>query len=62
VTSDGASTVGFFRGAALRPLPPVESKQKDVRYLHIHEKEKLDEELVASWIRQASKLPGMDCF
>jgi hypothetical protein len=50
--------VAFFRGASLRPLPPVESKQKDVRYLHIHEDDRLDEEQVASWIRQASELPG----
>ncbi len=54
--------VAFFRGASLRPLPPVESKQKDVRYFHIHEDEPLDEKLVASWIRQASKLPGENCF
>ena len=50
--------VAFFRGASLRPVPPGESKQKDVRYLHIHEDDQLDEELVASWIRQASELPG----
>jgi hypothetical protein len=54
--------VAFFRGASLRPLPPVESKQKDVRYFHIHEDDRLDEELVASWIRQASELPGENCF
>ena len=29
--------VAFFRGASLRPMPPGESKQKDVRYLDIHE-------------------------
>ena len=29
--------VVFFRGTSLVPLPPVESKQKDTRYLHIHE-------------------------
>ena len=50
--------VAFFLGTSLRPLPPGESKQKDVRYLDIHEDDPLDEELVASWIRQASKLPG----
>ena len=54
--------VAFFRGASLRPLPPVESRQKDVRYFHIHEDEPLDEELVASWIRQASELPGENLF
>ena len=48
----------FFRGASLRPVPPGDSKQKNVRYLDIHEHDKLDEKQVASWIRQASKLPG----
>jgi hypothetical protein len=50
--------VAFFRGASLRPVPPVESKDKYTRYFHIHEDDQLDEELVASWIRQASELPG----
>ena len=50
--------LAFFRGTSLRPLPPGESKQKEVRYLDIHEDDQLDEELVASWIRQASGLPG----
>jgi hypothetical protein len=50
--------VAFFRGTSLRPLPPVESKDPDARYFHIHEDDQLDEELVASWIRQASELPG----
>jgi hypothetical protein len=50
--------VAFFRGASLRPLPPGESKNKDARYLDIHENDQLDQELVASWIRQASELPG----
>src|SRR4051812_1451797 len=50
--------VAFFSGASLRPLPPVESTQKKVRYFHIHEDDAIDEKLVASWIRQASELPG----
>ncbi len=54
--------VAFYSGTSLRPLPPVESKQKDVRYFHIHEGDPLDEKLVASWIRQASALPGTRCF
>jgi hypothetical protein len=54
--------VAFFRGAQLEPVPPVASKQKDVRYFHIHEGDRLDEELVASWIRQAAELPGENCF
>ena len=50
--------VAFFRGSSLQPLPPGESKDKDVRYLDIHEGDQLDDDLVASWIRQASELPG----
>lgn len=50
--------IAFFRGSSLRPVPPGESKNKDTRYLDIHEDDQIDEELVASWIRQASELPG----
>ena len=50
--------VSFFYGASLTPMPPGESKQKDVRYLDIHETTQIDEQLLAEWIRQASELPG----
>jgi hypothetical protein len=50
--------VSFFRGAALIPMPPGTSKQKDVRYFDIYEDTSLDERLWAEWIRQASELPG----
>ncbi|MDR6533615.1 hypothetical protein J2800_004381 [Caulobacter rhizosphaerae] len=50
--------VAFFRGAALDPQPPVASKQKDVRYLHIHEDDPIDEAQFTDWVRQASQLPG----
>jgi hypothetical protein len=52
--------VAFFRGTSLRPVPPGESKIQDVRYLDVHEDDRLDEELVASWIRQAASIPGWD--
>src|ERR671912_141164 len=45
--------VAFFRGASLRPLPPVDSKQKDVRYFHIHDDDPLDEAQFADWVKQA---------
>jgi hypothetical protein len=51
--------VAFFRGASLRPLPPGESKQKDVRHLDIHEDEPIDEVQFASWVKQARQLPGI---
>ena len=50
--------VTFFRGAALRPPPPVASKHADVRYFHIHEHDELDEAQLADWVEQASELPG----
>lgn len=53
--------VAFFRGAALRPLPPGTSKQKDVRYLDIRENEPLDEAQFAAWVKQASQSPARKC-
>jgi hypothetical protein len=50
--------LAFFRGAALRPLPPGASKQKEVRYLDIREEDEIDEKQLAAWVKQASKLPG----
>jgi hypothetical protein len=49
--------VTFFRGAALRPVPPGASKHKDVRYLDIHEGD-LDEAQLSRWVKQAAALPG----
>lgn len=49
--------VAFFRGASLRPIPPGESKQKEVRYLNIREEDELDEAQFARWVKQASQLP-----
>ena len=50
--------VAFFRGTSLRPVPPGESKHKEVRYLDIHEDDEFDEAQFAAWVKQASKLPG----
>jgi hypothetical protein len=50
--------VTFFRGRSLRPVPPGESRQKEVRYLDIHEDDALDEAQFAAWVKQASQLPG----
>ena len=50
--------VAFFRGSSLRPPPPGESKQKEVRYLDIRENDALDEAQFKKWAKQASKLPG----
>jgi hypothetical protein len=52
--------VAFFRGASLRPALPGESKQKETRYLDIHEDDKLDEKQLTRWIKQAASIPGWD--
>jgi hypothetical protein len=49
--------VAFFRGASLTPPPPVASKDKNVRYLHIEEGG-FDEAQFARWVKQAAALPG----
>jgi hypothetical protein len=50
--------VAFFRGALLNPVPPGESKHRQVRYLDIREDDELDEAQFAAWVKQASQLPG----
>ena len=50
--------VAFFKGTSLRPVPPKESKHKEVRYVDIREKDELDEAQLAEWVRQAAALPG----
>jgi hypothetical protein len=50
--------VAFFQGAALRPIPPGASKNKDTRYIDIREGDALDETQMANWVKQAAALPG----
>lgn len=50
--------VAFFRGTALRPIPPGASKDPNARYLDIHEHDGLDEAQFTAWVRQATALPG----
>lgn len=50
--------VTFHNGTSLNPQPPVGSKVANVRYLHVSEKEPLDEGQFAAWVKAASKLPG----
>lgn len=50
--------VSFMMGAHLDPQPPVASKQKDVRYYHVHEGEAIDAKRFMSWVKQAAEMPG----
>lgn len=50
--------VTFFYGRLLDPMPPGESKHKDVRYLDIHEHDEIDEAQFKKWVKQAASVPG----
>lgn len=54
--------VAFFKGTALHPMPPVASKKDEIRYLHIHEDEALDDAQLRDWLQQAFDLPGAKLF
>ena len=54
--------VTWHNGAQLDPPPPQESKQEDVRYLHLAEDDDLDDDQLREWIRQAAALPGDELF
>lgn len=51
--------VAFFRGTLLDPMPPVASKMKEVRYVHVEEEKGLDEDQFVAWVRQAITFPGV---
>ena len=53
--------VTFLNGASLRPVPPGSGKDRDSRWIDIHEGE-LDEEQMAAWFRQSAALPGWPGF
>ena len=49
--------VTFFQGAMLDPVPPGGGKDKDARWIDVHEDD-LDEAQLAAWVTQAAALPG----
>jgi hypothetical protein len=51
--------VTWFRGTSLTPNPPGPSKVAPTRYLDVRESD-LDEAQFASWVTQASAIPGWD--
>ncbi|MFM7244714.1 MAG: DUF1801 domain-containing protein [Planctomycetaceae bacterium] len=49
----------FFRGKSLQPLPPGGTPRSgDARWIDIHEDDDVDDDLLASWVKQAAALPG----
>ena len=54
--------VAFLNGADLVPAPPVASKSTRVRYLHLTEADRPDEDQIFDWLQQAARLPGDPLF
>ena len=50
--------VTFFAGHALKPPPPITSKDLKVRYLHVSLDEPLDEKQFKAWVKRAKSLEG----
>lgn len=49
----------FFDGLSLDPLPPGGTDRSGTaRWIDIHEGDGFDEDLLASWVKQAVSLPG----
>lgn len=49
----------FFKGTSLKPVPPI-GQLKDVRSLDVREPDKFDKKQWATWIKQASSIPGWE--
>jgi hypothetical protein len=50
--------INFFFGRKLKPMPPVESRDANARYVHLHEDGVFDEKQFMDWVKQAAALPG----
>ncbi|HYB94018.1 MAG TPA: DUF1801 domain-containing protein [Vicinamibacterales bacterium] len=51
--------VTFFKGTALRPLPPGgTARSGDTRWIDIYEDDEVDESQLVKWIKQAAAIPG----
>lgn len=49
----------FFNGISLRPVPPgCTPKSGDSRWLDVYEADRIDQDLLAKWLKQAAALPG----
>lgn len=52
--------IAFHCQHDLDPLPPVDAKDPNTRYLHVHDGEELDEDQLRSWFEQAATAPGWE--
>ena len=54
--------VTFLNGSSLRPMPPVESKQPEVRYFHIYENDELDADSSVAGSLKQQNCPATNSF
>jgi hypothetical protein len=54
--------LNFFCGSSLDPVPPGSGKDPNARWLNIHEEDRIDDALIKSWLKQASRLKGWASF
>jgi hypothetical protein len=54
--------LNFFCGSSLDPVPPGKGKDPHARWINIAERDRLDEEQILAWLKQATHLRGWASF
>jgi hypothetical protein len=54
--------LNFFCGSSLDPVPPGKGKDPNARWINIVEGDRLDEEQILAWLKQATHLRGWASF
>lgn len=54
--------LNFFCGSSLDPFPPGKGKDPNARWINIAEGDRLDEEQITAWLKQATHLRGWASF
>jgi hypothetical protein len=54
--------LNFFCGSSLDPVPPGKGKDPNARWINIAEGDRLDEEQILAWLKQATHLRGWASF
>ena len=54
--------LNFFCGSSLDPVPPGKGKDPNARWINIAEGDRLDEEQITAWLKQATHLRGWASF
>ena len=54
--------LNFFCGSSLDPVPPGKGKDPNARWINIAEGDRLNEEQITAWLKQATHLRGWASF